>query len=110
MKKKKWPKQKTRIGFIRHVWRREINDRIKLSAQAHLVLVILLDHFNADTYRCNPGYDRIGKKSNLSRSSVRRALNELVEKQVVNREKLDYQTNQYRFPSLIAWMLLRNTK
>ena len=49
----------------------------KLTAKARLVLLVLSNHHNQDTGRCDPSIARIASQTNLAVSSVRRALREL---------------------------------
>lgn len=69
------------------------------------VLYALADRHNADTGRCDPSPAKIAKDTELSESSVKKALRELAADGIIQsirrkREDGSSRTNLYRFPAL----------
>lgn len=71
------------------------------------VLVSLADRHNADTGRCDPAIPRLARETELSESTVKKALAELVEAGIIEVERRQYEngasrSNAYRFPALAS--------
>lgn len=71
-----------------------------LSHRARAVYMYLKDHADADG-RCWPGINTIAAELNLSRSTVKRALNDLCRERLISKERRwrengSYSSNLYR--------------
>jgi len=62
-----------------------IRDNSGLTPNEKLIGMIIISFRNNRTGRCNPGTRRISQASNLSQSTVNRAIKSLINKQVLDR-------------------------
>jgi len=67
-----------------------MNAAVRASAPSHtakLVMMILAHHHNDQTGRCFPSYERIAEEAGLAKSSVTRAIKELVAANLIQKVK-----------------------
>lgn len=68
-----------------------------------LVLLVLANHYNRETGRCNPGYRRVARESGLGRSTIGRAVGRLVAlgELAVVESGAGHRPTKYHFPWLV---------
>lgn len=58
-------------------------EAVEMGIPAKLVLLVLADHHNQETGRCDPSNSRMVKKTGLSERAVRKAVRELEELKII---------------------------
>ena len=90
--------QLNNIALIKHFFS---DETIHLSANEKLVAAAIATHRNNTSFKCCPSGNLLAKETGLSRRTVQRAINKLIDKDVIARLRIKsgntYKASQYYF-------------